>query len=138
VTFNGAGIGAIDIRSYLKNLVDTFSTLAANADGQAFAFEDGALAALYGRARLAYQSGASISAADRAILYRLARSPADSGRSGKAIATKSIAACARSAWARGRFNAQNLVYGVFRPMRPKNTLCKTSMRAQKAARGQAA
>jgi hypothetical protein len=58
VTFNGAGIGAIDISSYLKNLVDTFSTLAANADGQAFAFEDSTLAALYGRARLAYQSGA--------------------------------------------------------------------------------
>jgi pimeloyl-ACP methyl ester carboxylesterase len=117
VTFNGAGIGAIDIRSYLKNLVDTFSTLAANADGQAFAFEDGALAALYGRARLAYQSGASISAADRAILYRLAGSPADSGRSGKAIATKSIAACARGARAGGRFDAQNRVFRALAPAR---------------------
>jgi pimeloyl-ACP methyl ester carboxylesterase len=69
VTFNGAGIGAIDTSTYLKTLVSNFTSMAANADGQAFAFEDGALASLYGRARLAYQSGASISAADRAILY---------------------------------------------------------------------
>lgn len=47
----------------------------------------------------------------------VSNSQADSDRSGKEIATKSIAACARRPSKKGRFDAQSRVCGVFRPMR---------------------
>ncbi len=101
VTFNGAGIGGIDTSSYLKNLVDTFSTLAANADGQAFTFTDASLTALYERARLAYKDGASMSAADSATLYSLANPTADSGRNADLQAKKVLEAIGRIDTIRG-------------------------------------
>ncbi|MFM9901713.1 MAG: hypothetical protein ACKVOT_11905 [Polaromonas sp.] len=42
-TFNGAGIGGIERTTSLKTLIDRFTVLSANSDGQAFSFTDSGL-----------------------------------------------------------------------------------------------
>lgn len=53
-TFNGAGIGAVDTRTTLKTLVDRFTWLAANADGNAFTFANSSLSSSTERASPAH------------------------------------------------------------------------------------
>jgi len=72
VTFNGAGIGAVDEVTNLKGVLTQFTQLAANVSGNAFTFDNIDLAAIYARARAAYKLGGVISDDDRAALAVLA------------------------------------------------------------------
>ena len=80
VTFNGAGIGGLDgehtgpaqLGEQFTQLMAQFTTLSRNTDGQAFTFDDAALAALSQRARSAINGGGNLSIGDQELLDSIA------------------------------------------------------------------